>query len=287
MTTSDPHRVPGDADRMAVLQALSRARRQERLSAEAQLDRTEAALTASTMAELRRLVADLEAEGEPPLASRRTAMWAVLGVGATIVGGTVVGYELLKDEADAIPRVRATNVPSSSTAPTTPTSVPTPASTPTPKPVPSLYTLAGLKLLLKDYHDKFGTWWTYELSVFDTHQARSDVPVGALNKRRLQWWSWDDDDRWNTIFDPQSITDPTTRAVDLRTVNLKAALANLKVARRTLNVENPGQPDFSFESHPSYGPVVMFYVSNSFSEGGLMFTDLDGAILARQPFRRA
>jgi len=272
-----------DDDRMAVVQALSAARRNEELSAEVQLERTELALAATTLDELRALVADLRDPPTLPVAgvSRRGLLMGLGGLTAVVVGvGTAIAVGSDDDEPAA-----ATPPPRTSTTPT-PTPTPTPTATPTPKQLPSLFTVAGLELLLRDYRKKFGTWWTYELSIFGERQARSDVPIGPLRKRRLQWWSWDEDDRWNTIFDPQAAT-PLNQPMDLRKVDLKAALANRRVARRTLNVEEPKPPDIEFTTHPDYGPVVQFFVTNSFNESGLMFTDLDGRILSRQPFQRS
>ena len=83
------------------------------------------------------------------------------------------------------------------------------------------------------------------------------------------------------------VTAAGARALDLREVNLKAALANRPKARRSLGVENPEPPGLEITWHREYGAVVQYYVSNSFHEGGVMYTDLAGNILARHPFRRS
>lgn len=279
----DPTQAATDRDRMAVVQALSAARRREELEASDQLERTELALAATTIGDLEPLLDGLTEVPELPVGvSRRGLLVALGGVAAVAVGG---GVALLGQSGDdPAPRAVSRETPTPSPSPTP---SPTPSPDPTPPPVPSLFTVAGLELLLKDYRAKFGTWWTYELTVIDEDQARSDVPIGPLRKRRLQWWSWDADDRWNTIFDPSPVGDPNAQAVDLRKVDLKAALANRPRARRSLGVENPEPPGLEITWHREYGAVVQYYVSNSFHEGGVMFTDLSGKILARHPFQRS
>ena len=280
--TDTPERMATERDRMAVVQALSAARRREEIEATDQLERTERALDATTVPELEALLAGVTEKPELPVGVSRRGLFTVLGVGAVALAGGVIALNQGPDEpaARATPRVTPTPTP-------TPTPTATPTPTPAPPPVPSLFTVAGLELLLQDYRRKFGTWWTYELTVIDEDQARSDVPIGPLRKRRLQWWSWDADDRWNTIFDPSPVGDPGARALDLREVNLKAALANRPKARRSLGVENPEPPGLEITWHREYGAVVQYYVSNSFHEGGVMYTDLAGNILARHPFQRS
>lgn len=275
-----------DADRMATVRALSVARRNEELAAEEQLARTERALDAVTVDVLHGLVADLSAPPTLPVPTAVSRRGLLAGIGGLAVGvvGTASILGLGGEDEPAPVAGGVTPAAPATSAIAIPSFTPTP--TPTQKAVPSLYTIDGLELLLRDYRRKFGTWWTYELSVFGPDQARSDVLAGPPRKRRLQWWSWDPDDRWNTIFDPQPAT-PEDRLIDLRDVDLDAVLVNQRQARRSLGVEKPQVADFEFTHHSYYGASVIFSVTNKYSEYGHLLTDLAGNVLARQPFQRS
>ncbi|MDQ6525380.1 DUF1707 domain-containing protein [Nocardioides sp. LHD-245] len=285
--TALPDRAPRDAERLSVVRALTEARARGEISHDDQLERTDMAVRVTTLAELAALVQDLR---EPPrlpgpLPGRRGVLLGAVGLVAAGAGFAVL------NRGDDPPVTTPRPAPASSSAAprTTPTPTPTPTPAPTPTPLPDvdLYTVAGLEVLFTEYHATLGTWKAYDVSVTDRTQASADAAVLPIRKRRLQWWSWSPDERWTTNFDPQTVTSDRQQVIDLRKVDLAAAVANIARARRSSNVEEPDAPGISFGYDPEYGGVVEFHISNQYSEVGTMTTDLSGRILERRPFVRS
>ncbi|TYL45667.1 DUF1707 domain-containing protein [Nocardioides sp. BGMRC 2183] len=89
-----PTRPATDADRLAVVQALSKARRNEELPADEQLERTERALEAVWVETLKELVADLSDQPRLPVPSpvaaegthTGTRRGFLIGLGCLLVG---------------------------------------------------------------------------------------------------------------------------------------------------------------------------------------------------------
>ncbi|WGY04073.1 DUF1707 domain-containing protein [Nocardioides sp. QY071] len=283
-----PTRPPRDTERLAVVRALTEARTHGEITRDDQVERTDMALRAVSLAELAALVEDLDNPPTlpKPAASRRGLLLGAVG----LVAAGAVGFAALSgaDEPDAAARPS----PASSTATASPAPAPTHAPTPVPTPEPpapdiDLYTVAGLKVLIAEYHEKLGTWQAYDLSVLDHDQASADAAILPIRKRRLQWWSWSPDERWSTNFDPMQVTSSNEQVVDLRKVDLAAVVANIPRARRTSNVEEPDALGIFFTHDPEHGAVVRFHVGNQYSEVGTMTTDLSGKVLERRPFERS
>lgn len=282
---------PTAHERLVVVRALAEARTRGELSEDDQLERTDMAVRVPTLDELAALVEDL---ADPPVLpaedpvvgpARRRLLVGALGL---LVAGSVGGMALLRrgddPDADAAPRP----TPAARPRPT-PTPVPTPAppTTAPPAPVPDLHTAAGLRLLLEEYRATTGTWRAYVVSVSEPHRASATAPHGPLRKRRERWWSWNPDERWNTIFDPHPVTGSDQQAVDLRRFDLAAVVANLPRARRSLRVEDPTDVYLALGHDPRHGAVVEIVVGNEYGEKGSLLTDAGGRVLERRPFARS
>jgi hypothetical protein len=280
-----PTRPPRDTERLAVVRALAEARTHGEITRDDQLERTDMALRAPTVAALAVLVEDLDAPPSlpEPATSRRGLLLGAVGLVAAGAGFAVLDRG--DDPSAAAPRP----APTTSSAAPRPTPTPTPIPTPTPTPPPEidLYTVAGLETLIAEYRAELGTWQAYDLSVLDHDQASADAAILPIRKRRLQWWSWSPDERWSTNFDPHSVTSDGQQVVDLRKIDLAAVVANIPRARRTSNVEKPDSLGIFFTHDPEHGAVVRFHVGNPYNEVGTMTTDLSGKVLERRPFERS
>ncbi|MBU2698431.1 hypothetical protein [Pimelobacter sp. 30-1] len=282
-------RAPTAHERLLVVRTLADARTRGDLDEDDQLERTDMAVRVPTLVELAALVEGLPGAPAlpavpPPDPNRRRFVLGALGllaVGAT--GGMLWARRDDPPPTSApgpapAPAPRPTRTPPSTTPPTTPA---------TPEPAPDLYTVAGLTLLLREYRELTGTWRAYVLAVSEPHQASATAPHGPLGKRRERWWNWNAQDRWNTIFDPHAVTDPTDRAVDLRRFDLAAAVAHVARARRTLQVEKPTSVYLALGHEPDVGAIVEIVVGNAYGERGRLVTDAAGRVLAREPFVRS
>lgn len=281
-----PARTPTNSERLSVVRALAEARTRGEITQDDQLERTDMAVRVESLAELAALVEDLSEP--PPLPepgadpTRRGLLLGAVGLVAAGVAGAVA----LTGRDDAPPVAEAVE------ATTTPPTEPAPTRSPTPTPTPpapdiDLHTVAGLEVLIAEYHATHGTWKAYDLSVTDRQQASADAALLPIAKRRLQWWTWSPDERWTTVFDPSLVTSRDQRVLDLREVDLAAVVANLPKARRTSRVEDPDRLTFSFTHDRVLGAVVEFNVSNAYDEVGTMTTDLSGRVLERRPFVRS
>jgi len=303
-STELPARSPRDDERLAVVRALAQARSRGQITQADQLERTDMAIRADTLTDLAALVEDLDSPPAlpGPLSSRRGLLLGVAGLAAGVVVGAVGAGALSgSDGSEAVaggtrtatagPTSRPTASPTAgpTASPTAgPTAgVTTPVPSAAPVPVVDLFTVAGIETLFADYREQMGTWKAYELTVINATQARADAVVRPIGKRRLQWWSWDPDERWNTIFDPRPVGDPGVRAVDLRDFDLAAVLARVPKAQRSLNVEGAADVDLRFFRAPGAGSVVVISVSNQFREHGALVVDRAGRIIERHPFVRS
>lgn len=279
-----PARAPTDTERLSVVRALAEARARGEMTRNDQVERTDMAVRVASLTELAALVEDLSEP--PPLPgpgpTRRGLLLGAAGLAAAGVAGAVI----LTGRGDEPPVAEA--VESASPAPAAPSPTRSPAPTPTPStPDIDLHTVAGLQVLFAEYHATLGTWKAYDVSVTDRQQASADAAVLPIAKRRLQWWTWNAEERWTTVFDPSQVTSSDQQVLDLRTIDLAAVVANLPKARRSSNVEEPDRLGFSFTHDRVLGAVVEFNVSNAYDEVGTMTTDLAGRVLERRPFVRS
>jgi hypothetical protein len=286
-----PARAPSNTERLSVVRALAEARTRGEIRQDDQLERTDMAVRVTSLVELATLVEDLSEQPplpEPgPAPSRRGVLLGAVGLVAAGVAGAAVLTG--RDDETPVPEaVASASAPLARTPSPTSTPTPTPpAPAPAPAPDVDLYTVAGLHVLFAEYRSTLGTWQAYDVSVTDRQQASADAVVLPVAKRRLQWWSWSPDERWTTVFDPQSVASDTRQVIDLRRVDLAAVVATIAKARRSSNVEEPDQLGISFHHDPEHGGVVEFHVSNPYSEVGTMTTDLSGRVLERRPFARS
>lgn len=144
------------------------------------------------------------------------------------------------------------------------------------------FTEAGLRWFVGRYEDQFGTTRTLRLTLW-ADRASIDRPVHG--GRRHEMWSYSDGafEQYGSI----TTNSPGTAVVDLRQLRLKALVANIARAKRTLNVEKPGTVYVILANDTlGDGPEAHIYVTNEYNESGYMATTFGGKVVRSYPYQR-
>jgi hypothetical protein len=143
-------------------------------------------------------------------------------------------------------------------------------------------TEAGLRWFVGRYEDQFGTSRVLRLTLW-ADRASIDRPVHS--GRRHEMWSYRDGafEQYGSI----TTNSPGTAVVDLRQLRLKALVANIARAKRTLNVEKP-ETVYVIVANDSLGdgPEAHIYVTNEYNESGYLATTFGGKVVRSYPFQR-
>lgn len=143
-------------------------------------------------------------------------------------------------------------------------------------------TVSGLRWFVGRYEAEFGTTRTLGVTIW---ADRASVDRSVQGGRRLERWSYDDGEFQK--FGAVTTNARGTKVVDLRRLGLKALVANIARAKRTLNVEKPETIYVIIEdSSLGDGPEAHIYVSNKFNESGYLATTFGGRVVRSYPFQR-
>ncbi|HEY5852800.1 MAG TPA: DUF1707 domain-containing protein [Aldersonia sp.] len=261
-------RYPGsmrarDEDRANTGSTLDEAFAQGQLSAEEHTSRVRSAMSAATLADLHRLIDDLQ--GETDLAPMRASLPQTKGpsnlipVLTGLVVLVVAGVLMLRacsgsgSDSDAAPASQFGSA--------------------------GYLTLAGLTDIVVAMQNEFGDALVDDLSVFPDY-AVIDRPDPAAPRRQLSYRF--DEDGFHA-------TSPTTRdadlvPVDLATVDLTKVAGVVAGAPQSLNLDPVDSLYLSIGSEVGDDPDVSVHASNDLGENGHLTAYLDGTFRAVYPF---
>lgn len=142
------------------------------------------------------------------------------------------------------------------------------------------FTLADddVREFLTAYQERFDTLDAYEVDFYEDWVS-VQVPVRG-SRARAESWAFDGD--FEQRGDARAVTSGA-RLLDMGDIGINAMFANLRTARRTLNVEEP-QSYYVLVQTWDEEPTVNLYVNNDYGESGYLMTDLRGNVIRAYPY---
>ncbi len=146
-----------------------------------------------------------------------------------------------------------------------------------PAPARTTYALTtdGISGFLRTYRQRFGMSRAVEVTLYPDYAI---VGVPVTGKARQEGWLYRDD-RWTTFGGVRAVF-PGAQPVNTRRIVVPALVRNIRVAKRTLNVEKgKAYVVIRFIRPGDESPRVDVHVSNEFSESGYLSTTMAGKVV--------
>ncbi|OJZ70159.1 hypothetical protein BRW65_20640 [Mycobacterium paraffinicum] len=263
-----------DNDRNRTCEALDAALGDGQLSTEEHRQRVSAATRATTLRELRSLVADLQihpaAERPPssPSGMPRRRAWVAVAIALVLIGGGVA-WGLQRDTPSApAPSAAPTTAPSSSAATTT---------TPT-TPPPQLLTLSGVSGVLAQMRTQFGDTLGYELNIYQ-EQVVVMRPDTANPQKVVSWLGRDGN--WASVG-PEKAVSSRLVVGDLSKFDVQAVVGVVQQAPQTLHIYDANRIFLSIQSRKDGGLHLQINVTDGALSGTIVLAP-DGSITQVAP----
>ncbi|MCE0761497.1 DUF1707 domain-containing protein [Pseudonocardia kujensis] len=262
-----------DADRNALCNALDTAYAEGQMDGAEHRERTATALRATTLGELKALVADLQLErpiallppDRPPRS--RGARWAGVLVALALLGvGFGIGHAAGRSSAPATTTSGAVAA-GAPVAPVAPVVV-TPA---------GLHTPEGFDRLVGDLRARLGTAVVADATVYPDYAVLT-VPVEGSPGRAQSY-------TYRGGLDgpsPAGTRDADQPVVDLATIDARTALGLVAGAPESLKVADPTSRYMIIDDEGE-GPRIAVHASNDNGETGYLEARPDGSIIAVHP----
>ncbi|OBG83363.1 hypothetical protein A9X05_02220 [Mycobacterium sp. E3298] len=262
-----------DNDRNRTCEALDAALGDGQLSTEEHRERVSAATRATTLRELRSLLADLQihpaaerAPSSPSGINRRRAGIAA-AVALVLVGGVAWGLQRDTPSAPA-PSAAPSAAPSSSAAMTT---------TPTPPP-PQLLSLSGVSGVLAQMRTQFGDTLGYQLNIYQT-QVVVMRPDTANPQKVVSWLGRDGN--WASVG-PENAVSSRLVVGDLSKFDVQAVVDVVQQAPQTLHIYDANRIFLAIESRKDGGLRLQISVSDGPLSGTIVLAP-DGTVTQVAP----
>ncbi|MEU7813248.1 DUF1707 domain-containing protein [Pseudonocardia sp. NPDC049154] len=260
-----------DADRNALCNALDTAYAEGQMDGGEHRERTATALRATTLGELKALVADLQLERpiallppDRPQRSRGTR-WAGVLVALALLGvGFGVGHAVARSSAPATVAAGETVAAGRQVAPV----VVTPA---------GLHTPEGFGRLVDDLRSRLGSAVVADATIYPDYAVLT-VPVEGSPGRAQSY-------TYRGGLDgpsPAGTRDADQPVVDLATIDAATALGLVAGAPESLKVADPTSRYLIIDDEGA-GPRLAVYASNEYGETGYLEARPDGSIVAVHP----
>ncbi len=267
-----------DGDRNDTCEALDAALGNGQLSTEEHRERVSAATKATTLGELRSLVADLQLhpppEESPTSKSRVGGRGIRVGVALALLllaGG--IAWGLWRDNGSAPSASNITSTPSTTANGTGPAA----ATTPTPPP-PQLLTFSGVTGVLAQMRTQFGDTLGYQLNIYQD-QAVVMRPDTA-NAQKVVTWLYRDGN-WASIG-PKTAVASRLAVGDLSKFDVQAVLGVVQQAPQTLHVYDASRIYLTVESRQEGSLNLRIFVSDGPLSGSITL-GADGIVTQVSP----
>lgn len=259
-----------DDDRSGVCQALDAALGDGQLSTEEHRERVSAATRATTLRELRSLVADLQIlppSGQPPASrSRPTARWTWIAAAlAVVLLGMGIAWGLQRDTPSA---------PAPSAGPTSSAAMTT---APTPPP-PQLLTLSGVSGVLAAMRTQFGDTFGYQLNIY-----RDQVVVqrpDTANAQKVVTWLYREGN-WASVG-PELAVPSRSVVGDLSKFDVQAVVGVVQQAPQTLHIYDANRIFLAIESRKDGGLHLQINATDGALSGTIVLAP-NGSIMQITP----